>query len=498
MAEGVTMMNTPGLTLQKVLPDLARWYLPMRGSLPRPDPFGTLQVGEHTEGAEGCQFGERFLQILWNEQRLAAELRTTAGQRLEVISPGTWNVEPGPDFRRAVLRLDGRTIRGDVEVHRTPADWRHHGHDADAAYSGVILHVVWNDASGTGPPIPTLALSASLDGAWRDLFAELQADAYPDARKIAPGRCALQWADTDDARVSRLLAVAGLARFEDKAVRLQRRTSAVGGEQAVYEEFFGALGYKANRDAFQALARAVPLTELRAAANAEEREALLFGAAGLLPDPSLTNVLPHWGDRLRRLWDQWWRFDREPAGICWSRAAMRPTNSPERRLAAGVLFLERSALAPQAFLAGRAAVAGNAKELLRTFRDALDSRSPWESAVNFGSGLRRSARLLGDARVRDIAVNVFLPALHAKGAKDQDDRLSGLARETYLMAPRLQSNRLLTEASHRFFVPPSRAKTVLVRAAIQQGLLEVYRSFCLALDGDCASCPFVGPPHPET
>ena len=228
--------------------------------------------------------------------------------------------------------------------------------------------------------------------------------------------------------------------------------------------------------------------------SADEREALLFGAAGLLPDPSRTQVLPQWGDRLRRLWDQWWRFDREPAGIRWSRSSMRPTNSPERRLAAGLLFLERCGLAPEAFLASRAAVAQDGKELLRTLGDALDARSPWETAVHFASGLRRSARLLGDARVLDIAVNVFLPALRAKGAAGGDDRLSNLARDAYLLAPRMQGNRLLEEAVHRFFVPPSRAGAVLVRASMQQGLLEIYRSFCLALDGDCASCPFVCPP----
>ncbi|MDX9981721.1 MAG: DUF2851 family protein, partial [Lentisphaeria bacterium] len=105
-------MTYPTFALRQVLPALAHWYLPMRGRLPGLDPFGNLQVGEHTEGSEGFQCRERFLQILWNEQRLAGELRTRGGQRLEVVSPGIWNVESGPDFRQAALRLDGRTVRG--------------------------------------------------------------------------------------------------------------------------------------------------------------------------------------------------------------------------------------------------------------------------------------------------------------------------------------------------------------------------------------------------
>lgn len=491
-------MTYPTFALRQVLPSLARWYLPMRGRLPGLDPFGNLQVGEHTEGSEGFQCRERFLQILWNEQRLAGELRTRSGQRLEVVSPGIWNVEPGPDFRQAALRLDGRTVRGDIEVHRTPADWNRHGHDRDPAYEDVILHVVWQAAAApAGPDIPVLELSTALDGAWRDLFAELQAELYPEARRIAPGRCALQWADTGDARVAHLLAVAGLARFEDKTLRLQRRAVAVGEEQALYEEFFGALGYKANRDAFRALARAVPLADLRAAPEPLDREALLFGAAGLLPDPSLARVRPLWQERLRQLWDRWWRFDREAAPIVWSRTSLRPTNSPERRLVAGLLFLESCHLRPLDFLAGQASASPRPKELLRQFSDALRCASPWEGAIDFSTALSRPARLLGEARVLDVAVNVLLPALHALGLTRQEPRLSDLARETYLAAPCLQDNRLLKEAAHRFFVPPSRAKTILAGAVAQQGLLEIYRSFCLALDGDCANCPFAAPPPAE-
>jgi hypothetical protein len=470
----------------------------MRDGVPGPDPFGTLQVAEHTEGSEGFQCREQFLHILWNEQRLAADARTDDGRRLEVISPGIWNVEAGPDFRRAVLRLDGDIVRGDVEVHRTTADWQRHGHHRDPAYEDVILHVVWSD-SGTQPrpSIPHLELRTSLDGAWRDLFAELQMHLYPEAKRIAPGRCALQWADTETPRVVRLLNIAGLARFEDKALRLQRRATTVGDEQALYEEFFGALGYKANRDAFRALARQVPIAELQAVTEPEAREALLFGVAGLLPDPSMVTVLPLWQDKLRALWDRWWRFDRELIPLGWTRSGLRPANSPERRLAAGILFMETCGWRPLAFLSRRAAVAGHGKELLRSFHDALAVQSLWEGAVRFDTPLSRPARLLGEARARDIIVNVLLPALHALGLREGRDNLSALAREAYLATPKLQDNRLLKEAVHRFFMPPSRAKECLRQAAAQQGLLEIYRSFCLALDSDCDSCPFAMPPEAD-
>jgi hypothetical protein len=89
-------------------------------------------------------------------------------------------------------------------------------------------------------------------------------------------------------------------------------------------------------------------------------------------------------------------------------------------------------------------------------------------------------------------VNVLLPFVNACGRQRGDDSLCELAEQAYLLVPRLQGNRVLVEAAHRFFVPPSRAATLLRRACDQQGLLEIYRSFCLALHSDCKNCPFVG------
>ena len=91
----------------------------------------------------------------------------------------------------------------------------------------------------------------------------------------------------------------------------------------------------------------------------------------------------------------------------------------------------------------------------------------------------------------DIAANVYLPYLHQRGAYSaaQDAVTAQLAREVYLRLPRSQENRLLKEAVQRFFVPPSRSKEVVDNISRQQGLLEIYRRFCLALDMQCNQCP---------
>ena len=93
--------------------------------------YGPLQILEGT------------VQKVWFLQELqAGEWRTRSGRRLAVRFAGRWNRGAGPDFRDAVIELDGEPRVGDVEVHLYREDWWRHGHDADAGYDRVVLHVV--------------------------------------------------------------------------------------------------------------------------------------------------------------------------------------------------------------------------------------------------------------------------------------------------------------------------------------------------------------------
>ena len=469
---------------------LETWYRPLRQQ--RPAAGSRASLREDSDRADDCQCSERFLQILWNEQRLTALLRTHDGRRVEVISPGTWNVAGGPDFRQAVIRLDGRLCRGAVEIHRTAADWSRHGHDRDPAYAEVVLHVVWSAPPGDLPAglPPTLELRPHLEAPLRDLLDELQAATYPYARQVTPGACAARWALTDDTTVRRLLRTAALARFEDKALRLHRQALAVGCGQPACEAFFAALGYTANRAPFRAPAQLVPLQRLRALGEDHAREAELFGAAGLLPDPSTAPVLPEWRGAIRDLWDRWWTGGGTPLGLAWQRAGSRPLNSPERRLAAGCAWLQACRCDPETWMTDLATACSDTDTLRHALLDSLEVHSPWEAVQDSTRRLPRPARLLGLARRADLLANVLLPFLQVLGTRAGDERLCRLARAAYLDLPRLQDNRLLREATHRFLVPPSRSRELVRSAADQQGLLELYRAFCLALDGDCADCPF--------
>ena len=450
------------------------------------------EASQNTDAMRPFQPTERFLQVLWNEQRFVNRLSTADGRRLQVVVPGTWNVAAGPDFRDAVLCLDGVTITGDVEIHRDTRAWRAHGHDHDPLYGNVVLEAVWElpgTALGTRES-PLFCLSAHVDRSCRLLFDELRAELYPYARQVAPGGCAVKWALADDSRVAAVLETAGRARLEDKTIQVQRLAIRRGFGQALYELLFESLGYKANRAAFRELAAAVPLEALRACPDATARQALLFGTAGLLPDPSVVPVLPTRRRHLERLWQCWWQQGRDPLSLSWQRHGTRPCNSPERRLAAGVAWLERALPAPERWLLERAAAAASVSALREALEEAIAVTSPWSKYRDFSAELPGNPRLLGACRIRDMLVNVVLPFLCAAARQRGPQPAEARARALYLALPPLQTNRLFREAVHRFFVPPSRGLHLLRRACLQQGLLEIHRSFCRTLRNDCENCPF--------
>ena len=445
----------------------------------------TLQ--DHTDLPPVLQFCERFLQVLWNEQRIEPPLTTRDGRTVRVRSAGTWNVEGGPDFRNASIEIAGTIRTGDVEIHQHEDDWFHHGHHTDPAYRNVILHVVFEPArevAGGMPPV--LVLADVLDGPLKTLADRFDAETYPYARCVGSGDCAVHWAGSDNGPVRAFLQVAGKARFRDKALRFQEQMTRDGAAETLYRALFDVLGYKANRQAFTELARHVPLSLLRCRDERRNRWALLYGTAGFLGDPTVARSTSRTTEESRLLWRAWWLQGRTPLELPWKRSGTRPANRPERRLAAGILLLEKWHWRPDNWLLDIVSGASDARNLLRCLRKELLIQS---GETPFALAARSRTRLLGRTRALDLIANVLLPAAWAlarhRGLQDAGER----AESAWMALPCLQTNRPLEEACHRLLVPPSRARAVLAGAAEQQGLLEIYHSFCTPLQSNCANCP---------
>ena len=364
---------------------------------------------------------ERLLAKLWRAREGRA-LRAVDGRRVQALYAGRPAPGHGPDFQDAVVLLDGERRTGSVELHRKPSDWRAHGHDADPAYDGVVLHVVAR-AEQAGPDLPVVELRARKRGGPQE--PELLAQA---AREGSAG-------------LRQMLVRSGAARFRERADAAARRIAEAGPEQALHEAVFDALGYAENREPFLRLARAAPAAELarlaRETPEAERAAALerrLLGAAGFgdAPDGADGSEPPPP------------RRPEDASRSAWRTAGVRPANHPRRRVLGAAALLARAA--DEGLLSACARACAGGPSALKALLTVAGARGT----------------LIGAGRAREIAVNVALPALAAAGAPG--------AEGVYLRFPAPPENALTKEARRL-----AGAAGMRLSACEQIGLIRLYR-----------------------
>lgn len=91
----------------------------------------------------GFQHSEAFLQWIWENLLFDfSRLKTACGKPLQIISAGKANRSNGPDFKNAVIDVNGITWHGDIELHVKSKNWYSHRHHQDENFNRTILHVV--------------------------------------------------------------------------------------------------------------------------------------------------------------------------------------------------------------------------------------------------------------------------------------------------------------------------------------------------------------------
>jgi hypothetical protein len=434
-------------------------------------------VGEPAVPAEFADPpSERLLQCVWYDDALRPPgLRTSEGEPVVVENPGVWNLEAGPDFLGASLRIGRveRRMAGDVEVHVRPMDWCRHEHRDDPRYATVRFHVTYHPGPGADRDLPPgtvrIALRDTLSASPGFSFDAIDPAAYPFAARAAPTPCALELAAWHPDDREALLEAAGQERLRRKALRIARRIADTGAPQTLHEELAAALGYKHNKAPFRLLATRVSLETLRAetACDAERAHALLLGTAGLMP------AAPDTDEGARRLWDHWWKLRGRwesaalPRGR-WRLDGLRPLNRPERRLRAAA-WLATQPEPPDATLRRLATLAPcDFVRAALAWLDVPDGGGP-------GPGL------LGRARAIAILINVLVPFLAAIDARDVFD--AGLLQ----VLPDEPSNGIERTMALTLFGPdhpPSLHRGSLRR----QGLVQIFQDFCINDRSRCASC----------
>ena len=215
-----------------------------------------LLLGEHDRPHPP----ERLLQNIWLHQRLRRDqLLTADGRTVQVLHPGFWNKEAGPDFRGAVLQFGHDPAQsGDVEIDLVPGNWHAHGHAQNPAYANVLLHVVWETPSAALPKTPVLALKTFIDSPVTEIQQWADGGTAADWPETLRGACSAPLAELPEGRAHEILLQAAQVRFERKAREIELRARQAGWEQALWEGIFRALGYKHNTWPMQRLGELLP------------------------------------------------------------------------------------------------------------------------------------------------------------------------------------------------------------------------------------------------
>jgi len=105
---------------------------------------------------------ETYLHYLWKTKSIFFKnVRLITGETFELLDPGSYNTESGPDFFNGAVKIDHINWNGNIELHVKSSDWYLHNHHTDPAYQQVVLHVVYHydkPVMVNGRALPTLEL----------------------------------------------------------------------------------------------------------------------------------------------------------------------------------------------------------------------------------------------------------------------------------------------------------------------------------------------------
>lgn len=351
---------------------------------------------------------ERLLHFIWQFQYFnKSELTTTAGEPISISFPGTYNTNQGPDFSNAKIRIGKTLWAGAIELHVKTSDWHKHKHTEDNNYNNVILHVVW-EHDRQEENIPVLELKGRVSKILLHRYEELM-----NARSFIPCENSINtvrsitWKSWKDRLVAeRLIRKSALAESFLKE-------SNYHWEETFWWLLARNFGMKVNAEAFEAIARSIPVNTLAKHKNQlHQLEALLLGQAGLLSgkfEEDYSKMLQKEYLFLKQ------KYSLKPVNMPVHFLRMRPGNFPTVRLAQLAMLVHHSA-----HLFSKIKEANSLKEVKAWFDIMANDYWHYHYRLDEPSSLKR--KKLGDTMIDNIVINTICPLIFAYGVNHDEQR----------------------------------------------------------------------------
>lgn len=378
---------------------------------------------------------EELMYYVW-QQKMFQSILTLDNTEIEIINPGLRNLDAGPDFFNAKIRINDTLWAGNVEMHVRASDWfRHHHHD-DRAYDSVILHIVLQaDAVirlHDGEMVKTVVMKIPQDvmekyekltNRGQIIFSAINCRKHLNA---VPSLILHDWQTS--LAIQRMMNKVG--RVKDIIDNKQK-----SWPEAFYVLLCRSLGTGINSDSCERLARSLPYVYLQKHAdNIRQLEAMLLGQGNLIEDETTQSEY----EFLRA------KFNLRPIGNCaWKHSKIRPVSSPRSRLKALSIIINRQ------------------PNLFSKILECQDVKSLTK--------LLYVPNLLGAYTIGSIIINSVIPTIMAYGQWQEDLDLCERSIDMLEALPS-EANRYMEQWI---------SCGIPLRSALEsQAMLQLYKEYC--------------------
>ena len=404
---------------------------------------------------------EALLHYVWKHKLYEnEELLTEEGISFEVIDPGMYNSNAGPDFFNAKIRMEGKTWVGNIEIHTVSSDWYNHQHEKDKAFDSVILHVAeMVDATEicdtTGRLIPQ----------WRIKIPE----------RIRRSYLFLLNNDTSVPCIGKIPQIPEIYLCDWKNAllieRLEQRTNALlwlldeyknDWNEVFYITLSRNFGFGINNDAFERLAKTLPLKIIQKHQNSiTQVEALLLGQAGLLEDTVLEDAYFQELQKEYAFLRKKYKLNSLEPHIFKS-LRIRPNNFPHIKIVqlAGVIRKEQGLFANVLGIS-------ELEPLYSLF--ISETAEYWLTHYLFGKASIKKTKNLGLSAIQLLIINTIVPVFFAYGKKKNLEIYPERAIR-FLESLKAENNSIITLFS--------RSGMQIQNACDSQALIQLKREYC--------------------
>lgn len=346
---------------------------------------------------------EEFLHFVWQQKLIAyKKLQTTADDELIVIKTGDYNLNEGPDFLNAHLKIGNQEWFGNVEIHLKSSDWYVHQHEKDSNYDAVILHVVWEHDvevyTSDNLPLPTLVLKDLIDKNLMLTYQQLMQNQFDIP-------CANQSKNMDDFTLQNWLERLYFDRLEEKSVSIQHylQQNSADFEAALFVFLAKNFGLNINGTTFYNLATSFDFKIFQKNCNdILKLEALLFGQSGFLNDEL---VEPYFEQLKKEYGFLKHKFQLEPITKKeFQFFKIRPQNFPTIRLAQLAMLYHQ-----HQFLFSKLLESKTLNDFYKLFSVGVSGF--WKEHYTFTSTSKKSSKKLSKTMIQLLLINTIIPLL---------------------------------------------------------------------------------------